>query len=79
VLLVLVAVVLVELELTLVAGAEASAVAPAEGAGVTPGALELPHPAAASARRAIEQMRVIGLRMEVVEGSERLEDVSKKR
>jgi hypothetical protein len=72
VVLVLVLVVLAELELEEVAGADAWAVAPADGASVTPGAVEPPHPATTAATAATEQVRMIGLRMEVPESSERV-------
>jgi hypothetical protein len=64
-------------ELVLVVGAAAAAVAPADGARVTPGAVELPQPATAAAHAIRAQVRVIGLRMEVPEGSEHTEMLCK--
>jgi hypothetical protein len=69
VVLVLVELVVVEV---LVVGVTDAAVAPAEGASCTPGAVELPQPATAAASPITAHVSVIGLRMEVPEGSERL-------
>jgi hypothetical protein len=68
---------LAELEVVAVLGADAWAVAPADGARVTPGAVEPPQPATAAAHAIRALVRVIGLRMEVPEGSEHTEMLCK--
>jgi hypothetical protein len=65
-------VVVAEAELEAVVGVTEAAVAPAEGASWTPGAAELPQPATATASPTSADAMVIGLRMEVPEGSERI-------